>query len=383
MLNSSKDPTQGTYLCRGCQTFFLSDMQSAVVCPQCKLKQVNAEAWDQIIKQRDTVGVFNNAIPVDYGTLGTRKNDAKLNIIENKKAKRKLMMFLIALVWVGGIGLLMYKASEKEKLKIENLAKQPSAEKLQQTRKQTQQRIFSQAVPKIEQFLLLDKRSSRSHLVYQTDEDILYTAFNNSLIQFPKDITSVQAIQNQGAFAEVSLARKQGSAVELVLVEQDGSWLIDWDHFSNASSISFTDFLTNKPTEAHTFRLYFTVDAVAGTQEITFIEAQRNNDLFNLDQAKRLRVKFPSDHPLHPDIDALVNHCQDCKSYNSSLEAHQRSILGTSDPTGYYRINVTLKWVKEEDRMLPEVVSINAGHWLGSYWKDTFTPTQKLTLRGL
>ncbi len=378
MQNSSTEPTQGTYLCRSCQKFFTSDIQLSVECPHCKSKQLHLESWDLIKKKRERFLNFSTAKTVEYGIINTSGHDAKLNIIENKKAKRRIMMILIGFIWLAGIGILAYKSSTKETINAHNSTQSPALEKFQQN----QQQILAQAFPVIQTFFSLEKAENKSHLTHLTSEDQLYSDFNNPTTDYLKGISHVQAVQDKGSFCEFLIIRKQGNPFEVIMARQEDSWLIDWEHFSNASSMPFREFLTKKPTEAQTFRLYFTVDSVADSQELTFIEAQPNNNLFSPNQAKHLRIKFTSDHPLRAHIDNLISHSKDFKNYNnSSLEVHQQSLTGLIDPKGYYRVNITLKYTNKDGRLRPEVLSINAAHWLGSHWKDTFSPAQKLTRR--
>lgn len=369
---------EASYLCRSCQKFFSADVSQSVECPDCRITQPNPESWEKVIQARSKGLKFNNAKIVYHAPEDRSKADFKLNIIERKKTKHKLMLVALAFAWIGGLSLLGYKATEKNKTR-EN-SKSSTALSANKSTKKIQQQLFTQAWPSIQKFLLADNSTKRSDLTYNIDDRILYLAFNNQSISFPKDITQILASQYHGSYAELLVGRENGKPIEIVMLEKEGKWLIDWDHFSNSSTMLFRDFLIEKPTTEHNFRLYFTVDNIASTKEITFIDAQPNNDLFDDSNPKRVRIKFPSNHPLRADIDKLVNLNKDFKSYNSTLSTDQRSILGSFDPKRYNRVNVTLKWVKKDDRMVTELVAVNAAHWIGSHWAAKSTPAQDLTL---
>jgi len=377
MTESSSSQRIGTYICQQCGNVFQAEKELSTKCPHCGAPQIDTAQWQKVIVRRTHQISFETETEIE-DTEHRKDQDLHLDLFGRRKAIRRLFFIIMGLLWIAGIGFIIFKkVTDESKKPTNNVA-------AQNTSFTTEDLKFARNFQNktwliINQFLNSPPEFNRAPLLIGADSNELERYFSSGANRLPIQPQKMLSVLNQESYVEASVVFENKNTAGFIFVKKGNNYLIDWDHFTNQGTMPFTEFIEEEPDEEHTFRLFFTVDSSGATVELNFIDAQVHNEAFNTSDAANLRIKIFPEDPNKADVDELVESSKKLIRYHSTLPEKQKSILREDDPHGYYRANVNIQWQEVDGRKTPVLTKVNAAHWLGDHYPHMFTPTQEIT----
>ena len=304
----------------------------------------------------------------------------KLDVVGRQKAKKQAMAIVIALVWVAGIGAILYKVTKRDRNKVQEVAVFQDGSISEEDMNKTNA-ASKLCETNLNAFLKAEHILDKAKLVFDPDVDIMENHYEKSYYEYPKKVTIKLSQFITDEILSVQATSETGNKIEAVFVLKDEKWLLDWQHFTSFTRMSFEDYLAEQPTGEHQFNLFYSSKLFGDDRMVTFFSAGTNNVLYSINNRASETFNFNVSDPLRSKIDQAVAKSSKYKKFNHTLTDKEQGLLGTNDPEQTYRIAITFEYIRKNNGKVLTVKSINAIHWLDSYYTKFLTTAQSLTNR--
>ena len=378
------DHKSASYLCQSCGKFYTTSIQVSTTCTHCECQQTSLDTWRNVISKRSNGLIFEQIESTTNSSIAKsmlkdeKKVDAKLDFVGSKKARRTLIVSLI----VGLIILAGLAISFNTLTNILVQSEDPPSTidgSLTIAEENEWKNIGYKCIIRLNQFLGSDGIFDKVKHVYSPDIDqieLFYLTKKHEHSRSIVNLTKLKVISRERA--NIVFTDSLGRKIEAAFIKDKGQWLLDWKHFVNKGTMPFDQFLSEKPSDTHSFRLYFTENKYGSFQQITLLDTQPNNILPQINEVSSVSMSVDQTNPQYSALMNLIKTSKNYAIFNKTLSSVDVGSFGSRDPFANYRVNISLKWIQVDGDTVLKIEKINAAHWLDESFDSFLLPSQKL-----